>query len=92
MNKQDKMPLWVALAYSNIESRKVALYLVVGCAVFSAYCFPWVRYLHQGDWVAKFFLIDDWSWFAMMAPTTLWYWLGLRWIDANYRWGSVELS
>lgn len=90
MNKQGKMPLWVALVYSNIESRRVALYLVCGCAVFTAYCFPWTRYLHQGDWVTKFFLIDDWSWFAMMTPTTLWYWLGLRWIDTNYGWGAGD--
>lgn len=84
------MPLWVAILFSNLRSRKVALRLVFGCAIFTIYCFPWANYFGNHDWVAKLFLLDDWSWIAMMAPTTLWYWLGLRWIDANSAWESLE--
>jgi hypothetical protein len=90
MNIQDKMPLWVALAFSNIRSRKVALYLVYGCATFTAYCIPWTSFFVSKDWVEKVFLIDGWSWAAMMAPTTFWYWLGLRWMDRNNAWPSSE--
>jgi hypothetical protein len=86
MKKADDMPLWVSLAFSSIESRKVALWLVFGCVLFSAYCIPWANYFGSVDWVVKIFLIDDWSWFAMMVPITLWYWLSLKWIDNNSGW------
>jgi hypothetical protein len=85
-----KMPLWVALAYSSIRSRKLALYLVYGCAAFTAYCIPWTRFYGSQTWLEQAFLIDDWSWFAIMVPTTLWYWLGMRWIDSNQAWESSE--
>jgi hypothetical protein len=86
MKKENDMPLWVSLAFSSIESRKVALWLVFSCVLFSAYCIPWSNYFGSEDWVAKIFLIDDWNWFAMMVPITLWYWLSLRWIDNNSGW------
>jgi len=85
MNKTDTMPLWVRLAFSNVESRKVALYFVYASAVFSIYCFPWPRYFMAAE-AFKSFLIEDWSWFAMMVPTTMWYWMSLRWLDRNAAW------
>jgi len=90
MNKKNKMPIWVALAFSSIESRRVALYLVFFCAIFTVYCFPWPRIFGATTWVAKIFLIDDWSWFAVSLVTTLWYWLGLKWIDNNFGWAKSE--
>jgi hypothetical protein len=89
VNRQGKMPLWVALAFSNIRSRKGALYLVYGCAIFTVYCFPWGRYFTETSSL-RVFLIDDWNWFAFMAPTSFWYWLSLRWIDNNYGWEMSE--
>jgi len=41
------------------------------------------------DWVKKLFLIGDWSWIAMMAPITLWYWISLRWVDHNMGWADT---
>jgi hypothetical protein len=35
------------------------------------------------------FLIDDWEWFAMMLPMTIWYWLSMKWVDKKRGWGSV---
>ncbi len=86
MSTSDKMPVWVALAYSNIGSRKVALWLVLGCALFTVYCFPWTHYFGGHGWVKQLFLVDDWSWFAVMIPTTAWYWLALNWIDRHAGW------
>jgi hypothetical protein len=40
-------------------------------------------------WLANVFLIDDWSWVLMMLPITLWYWLSLRWADANDGWAGA---
>jgi len=70
----------------SIESRKGALILMWSCLVFSIYCIPWVNYFSGDGWVAKLFLIDDWSWFAMMLPMTAWYWLSLKWVDNNGSW------
>lgn len=87
MKKTDSTPLWVFLAYSNIETRKGALIQLWSSLVFSFYCIPWVNYFNDaGGWVAKLFLIDDWTWFAMMLPLTLWYWVSLKWIDKNTGW------
>ena len=86
MKKTDNTPLWVFLAFSSIESRKGALILMWSCLVFSIYCIPWVNYFSGDGWVAKLFLIDDWSWFAMMLPMTAWYWLSLKWVDNNGSW------
>jgi hypothetical protein len=86
MKKTDATPLWVFLAFSSIESRKGALILLWSSLVFSFYCIPWVFYFNGNGWVAKLFLIDDWTWFAMMLPMTAWYWLSLKWIDKNGSW------
>jgi hypothetical protein len=41
-------------------------------------------------WVKKLFLIDDWSWFAMMVPVTFWYWMSMNWLDKNSGWAGSE--
>ncbi|MCK5307921.1 MAG: hypothetical protein KAJ73_04850 [Zetaproteobacteria bacterium] len=90
MEKTDNMPVWVFLAFSSITTRKGALVLTWVCAVFTIYCIPWPLGFTSQDWVAKIFLIEDWSWFAMMVPITFWYWLSLRWIDSNSGWENTE--
>ncbi|MGB5440850.1 MAG: hypothetical protein WBN57_08960 [Gammaproteobacteria bacterium] len=80
------MPIWVFLAFSSIETRKAALILIWVCVLFTIYCIPWSRLFMGSDWVEKIFLIDDWSWLAMMIPIVLWYWLSLRWVDNNSAW------
>ena len=86
MEKTKNMPMWVYLAFSSITSRKGALLLILACVVFSIYCIPWRVLLPDTDWVEQIFLVEDWSWFAMMLPITFWYWLSLRWIDNNTGW------
>jgi hypothetical protein len=78
--------MWVFLAFSSINTRKSALILIYSSVIFSLYCFPWVKFFNGEGWVAKLFLIDDWSWFAMMIPVVLWYCLSLRWLDKNKGW------
>ncbi len=90
MQKTDDMPIWVFLALSSIETRKGALILVRSCLLFMIYCIPWVHYYDGNGWVAKVFLLEDWSWFAMMPPMTLWYWLSLRWVDKNSGWRRTQ--
>jgi hypothetical protein len=92
MEKTDKMPLWVFLAFSSIETRKAALILIYSCVVFSIYCIPWVLLLPAQEWLGSIFLIDDWSWLAMMVPMTLWYVLSLRWVDQKGDWKSAPNS
>jgi len=92
MEKTDNMPIWVYLAFSAITTRKGALWLIWTCVVFSAYCIPWALFFPGRDWVVQLFLIDDWSWFAMMLPVIFWYWLSLRWIDRHSGWHAAELE
>lgn len=80
-----KMPLWVLLAFSSIQKRKSALILIWASIVFTLYCLPWVTFI-KNDIVSTLFLIDDWSWIAMMIPICLWYILSLRWMDQNNGW------
>ena len=87
MKPIDKTPFWVTLAYDNIHTRKMALILVLSCVVFALYCVPWVQF-SKNALVEKWFLIDDWSWFAMMIPMTIWYWVSLKWVDQNAGWES----
>jgi len=89
MEKTKNMPLWVFLAFSSIETRKMALILTWSCVIFSVYCIPWVNYT-DNTLVSTIFLIDDWSWLAMMIPLCLWYWLSLRWLDKNAAWPSPK--
>lgn len=86
MEKTDNMPIWVFLAFSAINTRKGALVLTWICAAFAVYCLPWSQFFTAHAWIEKLFLIDDWSWFAMMVPITLWYWLSLKWLDNNSGW------
>lgn len=86
MQKNEKMPMWVFLAFSSIEKRKHALWLIWATILFTIYCIPWVQIFSSQAIVSKLFLIDDWSWFAMMVPITVWYWLSLRWVDRNAGW------
>ena len=89
MQKTKDMPIWVFLAYSSIETRKAALWLIFACVIFTVYCIPWPIYFGTLPWVAKIFLIHNWSWFAMMVPMTIWYWLSLKWIDNHFRWANT---
>ena len=90
MEKTSDMPIWVYLAFSSIETRRTALWLIYSCVAFALYCIPWVLFSPTPGWVGKIFLIDDWSWFAMMVPMTLWYWLALSWADRNARWKQTD--
>lgn len=85
MNETKKMPLWVLLAFSSIPTRKAALILIWASIVFTVYCLPWSTF-SENEMVASVFLIDDWSWIAMMIPICIWYLLSLRWMDKNQRW------
>ena len=86
MQKDKDMPLWVFLALSSIETRKGALILIWSSLVFSAYCIPWANYYAGIPWIKDLFLIDDWEWFSMMLPMTIWYWLSMKWVDKNRGW------
>ena len=83
-----KMPLWVMLAFSSIQKRKHALILIWSCIIFTVYCLPWVNFINN-ETVALLFLIDDWSWIAMMIPLCIWYMFSLRWMDKNNAWDNV---
>ena len=85
MNETKKMPLWVLLAFSSIPTKKAALILIGVCFIFTAYCLPWATF-SDNEMVATVFLIDDWSWVAMMIPMCIWYLLSLRWMDKNNGW------
>jgi hypothetical protein len=86
MEKTNNMPLWVFLAFSSINSRKGALLLIAACLLFTLYCLPWSLFSPGHEWVAEYFLIDDWSWTAMMVPVIFWYWMSLRWMDSHGGW------
>ena len=86
MEKTDAVPLWVFLAFSSIETRKGALILITACLAFTLYSVPWTLLAPQLAWVETTFLIDDWSWVAMMVPITLWYAIALKWVDKNTGW------
>lgn len=85
MSEAKKEPLWVQLAFSSIPSRKMAIVLIWSCILFSLYCLPWTTFT-DSETVASLFLIDDWSWAAMMLPICAWYILSLRWMDTNNAW------
>ncbi len=80
-----KMPLWVLLAFSSIQQRKHAIILIWSCILFTLYCLPWTNFT-DNEMVSTLFLIDDWSWLAMMIPICFWYILSLRWMDKNAAW------
>ncbi|MFT4672924.1 MAG: hypothetical protein ACJA2O_002900 [Candidatus Azotimanducaceae bacterium] len=86
MEKKENTPLWVFLAFSSISTRKGASVLIFSCLIFSVYCIPWSQFFVQQEWVSTLFLIDDWSWVAMMVPIVIWYLLSLKWMDKNLGW------
>ena len=88
MEKTKKMPIWVFLAFSSIDTRKGALLLILSSVLFSIYSIPWSSLFTGAPWISSVFLIDDWSWVAMMVPITLWYWLSLKWVDNNSVWAE----
>ncbi len=87
MEKTKDMPLWVFLAFSSINTRKMAMILIWSSVLFTLYSFPW-SVVTGSAVVAKIFIIDDWSWSAIMIPICLWYWLSLRWVDKHAAWPS----
>lgn len=80
-----KLPIWVLLAFSSIQKRKHAIILIWACMVFTLYCLPWASFTGN-EMISSLFIIDDWSWVAMMIPICLWYILSLRWMDKNNAW------
>ena len=90
MKKTNDMPIWVFLALSSIETRKGALILIGISVLFSIYCLPWSTFTDSQIWVGKVFLINGWSWFAMMVPITVWYWVSMKWVDSNGGWAVAR--
>lgn len=83
-----KMPVWVLLAFSSIHKRKHALILIWASILFTLYSLPWPLFINS-ETVKLIFLIDDWSWAAMMVPICIWYILSLRWMDNNNGWQNL---
>ena len=90
MEKTEKMPIWVFLAFSSINTRKGALILIASRLIFTLYCIPLPLFFENSELIKTLFLIDDWSWVAMMIPITLWYWISLKWMDNNAAWESSD--
>ena len=88
MERSKYMPMWVFVAFSSINTRKGALILIWSSVIFSLYCIPWALFT-ENDIIKTLFLIDDWSWIAMMLPIVIWYWLCLKWVDKNNGWESA---
>lgn len=86
MEKKENMPIWVFLVFSSISTRKGASLLILASFLFSIYCIPWSILFPNTSWLFDIFLIDDWSWLAMMVPITVWYLVSLRWMDKNSAW------
>lgn len=86
VDDKNKVPLWVMLAFSSIKTRKGALILIALSILFTVYCVPWSIFFGAYAWVGKIFLIDNWSWAAMMIPIVAWYLLCLKWMDVNRAW------
>lgn len=88
MNKTDVIPLWVAIAFSAVSTRKGALILIGINALFSLYCIPWLLFVSFQSAFLTEWLIDDWSWIAVMFPLLVWYIACLRWMDNHHGWES----
>lgn len=79
-------PLWVQMAFSSIRTRRGGMILIAMSLLFSVYCIPWATLFSSMTWLENVFLIDDWSWLAMMIPVIIWYGLSFRWMDQNAGW------
>ncbi len=86
MEKDEKTPLWVFLAFSSINTRRGALILIGVSVLFTLYCVPWTLFVTEPAWLKQVFLIEDWSWLAMMVPVLIWYAVCLAWCDRNSVW------
>lgn len=83
-----KLPIWVLLAFSSIQKRKSAIRLILASVIFTIYCLPWANFVNH-ELILKLFVIEDWSWVAMMIPVNIWYLLSLRWMDKNEAWENA---
>lgn len=92
MEKTNRTPLWVFLAFSSIETRIGAVRLIWASVIFTVYCLPWPLFFSTQDLLINSILIEDWSWFAMMVPIIVWYRLSLSWMDTHAGWGVSELG
>ncbi len=90
MPQPPKPPLWVTLAFSSIRRRRTALWLIGITVAITLYSLPWSRLLPGPPWLARLFLVHDWSWAVWMLPMTGWYWLALRWMDRYRAWPQPE--
>lgn len=88
MEKRDNTPLWVSLAWANVQTRKGALVLVWCNILCCFYCIPWSRYFPEPAWLGKVFIIERWIWFALMVAITLWYWASFVWADRHGLWAE----
>lgn len=85
MKEIENTPLWVQLAWGNVGTRKLAMWMIFICIIFGFYCIPWTQYTNH-PLVAKLSLINDWSWALSMMPLTIWYWVAARWVDKHDGW------
>ena len=77
MDKKDNMPMWVFLGLMSIDTRKGAMILFAASFLFGLVCVPLSIY--------ELFTVD-WTWVAMMAAISLWYWLCIKWVDKHSGW------
>ena len=90
MEKTERMPMWVFLAFSSINRRKWAVWAVWSCVIFTIYCIPWPLFFENQDFLKTLCPIENWIWFWVMVVMTIWYWFSLRWMDRNGGWEKVR--
>lgn len=74
MERKKNMPLWVFLGLMSVETRKGSMILFWSCLACGLLFVPLSWYL------------QDWSWAGLTLLIALWYWLCIRWVDANAAW------
>jgi len=74
-----KLPLWVELAFSSIQKREHAVWLIIGSIVCTIGLAIW--------WLG---FEGDWTWTAWTVPVPIWYVLALRWMDKNSVWKALD--
>lgn len=75
MKRKDNMPAWVYWGLWGIRTRRLAMLFVVFSMILSLIIVP------SGVATQDFVLIA-------FAIVPLWYWLSVRWVDANSSWDS----